>query len=877
MKNIICLLIGVCMILSVATAQAQSSPQDDEMSITRLENGLSVLILEDKRFPLVSTRLYVRAGSAYEEASEAGISHVLEHMVFKGTDSRAKGLISSEVESAGGYLNAATSFDYTMYLTDMPSRHFKLGMDIVRDMAFHPTLDKDELESEKKVILAELQRGLDDPDQNLFQALQKSVWANTAYQNPIIGYEDTINAITPEKMRAYIDKYYQPQSMLLVVVGDIDKDEVLQEAKRLFEGYKNTREVTELAPFSYDNFIKKNVTVNVSSGDWQKAYLSLALPGSAIGDTRNESLDVLTHILGGDRNSILWKKYKYEKQLVDSISVYSMNFERVGMIYINAELDPKNINIFIESLAKDLANLKMSNFNQKDINRAKLNLEDDLFRSKETLSGLASKVGYFQFFQGHGDQAEKNAINLLRAVDKNSIENALKSWFIPQNLSVAITAPKNIKLNPKEIQNIIETNWKANTKLAQANSDKSSNKTEIVDLGQGRKLILIPDKSMPYISVSMSFNGGEALLSDKQQGLSALMARVLTKGAEKLDATKLQAWLGDRAASIVAGTGKQTFSLRFTSPSRFSGDMFNLANSILHKPIFAKEEFEREKLNQIANIKAKEDQPLGYVFRKLSGFLFPNNYYGFDALGDIADLQNYKLEDIQNLWSKQIKQDWVLAVSGDFDATQVINAVKKFPKPSAQEFTPAKPSWGTDKELDLTLAGRNQAHYLLVFKTVPIGDKDAPALKVLENVLAGQSGLLFNDLRDDKGLGYTVTAFSQNFVKAGFLAFYIGTEPDKVVEAENGFKRIIKDLQTNILAEDEILRGKNQIEGDYYRGRQSLSSRAGEASNLILLGKPLEFGREQVEDAMKVTGEDLRNIANKYLDVDGAYIVKLLP
>lgn len=132
-----------------------------EEQVTKLPNGLSVLILKDTRFPLVSTRLYVHAGSSYETPDQAGISHVLEHMVFKGTDSRPKSAISQEVESAGGYLNAATSYDYTVYITDMPDRHWKLGMDVVRDMAFHPTLDPQELESEKNVIVAELQRGED--------------------------------------------------------------------------------------------------------------------------------------------------------------------------------------------------------------------------------------------------------------------------------------------------------------------------------------------------------------------------------------------------------------------------------------------------------------------------------------------------------------------------------------------------------------------------------------------------------------------------------------------------------------------------------------------------------------------------------------------
>ena len=223
-----------------------------EEQVTKLPNGLSVLILKDTRFPLVSTRLYVHAGSSYETPDQAGISHVLEHMVFKGTDSRPKSAISQEVESAGGYLNAATSYDYTVYITDMPDRHWKLGMDVVRDMAFHPTLDPQELESEKNVIVAELQRGEDDPGSRMFKTLLADTLKGTPYDRPIIGYEKTIRALTTQNLRDYIAKYYQPQNMLLVVVGNVDPAEVLAEAEKMFAPYKNTAPLKEVMPYEAD-------------------------------------------------------------------------------------------------------------------------------------------------------------------------------------------------------------------------------------------------------------------------------------------------------------------------------------------------------------------------------------------------------------------------------------------------------------------------------------------------------------------------------------------------------------------------------------------------------------------------------------------------
>ena len=204
-----------------APGERSSLSQGDEV-VTRLPNGLEVYVIRDRRFPLVCTRLYVNTGSANEDAKQAGISHVLEHMVFKGTRKRPKGQVAKEVESLGGYLNAATSFDKTWYLTDMPSAHWRIGMDVVHDMAFNATLDPTELEAEKNVIVSELQGGEDDPAHKLYEELQTAGLKHSPYGRPIIGFEDTIRAVTSDALRAYVARWYQPQNMKPLVAGDIN-------------------------------------------------------------------------------------------------------------------------------------------------------------------------------------------------------------------------------------------------------------------------------------------------------------------------------------------------------------------------------------------------------------------------------------------------------------------------------------------------------------------------------------------------------------------------------------------------------------------------------------------------------------------------------
>ena len=207
--------------------QEKASASADGEILTRLANGLNVYIIRDSRFPLVSTRLFVATGSANERPEEAGISHVLEHMVFKGTDHRPKGKVAEEVESLGGYLNAATSYDRTWYVTDIPSAHWRTGIDVVKDMAFQASLAASELEPEKDVIVSELQGGEDSPQHKLYEDMAGAALANTPYGRPIIGFEPTIRAVTSQSLTAYRNFWYQPQNMSLLVAGDIEPNEVL--------------------------------------------------------------------------------------------------------------------------------------------------------------------------------------------------------------------------------------------------------------------------------------------------------------------------------------------------------------------------------------------------------------------------------------------------------------------------------------------------------------------------------------------------------------------------------------------------------------------------------------------------------------------------
>ena len=277
-------------------------------------------------------------------------------------------------------------------------------------------------------------------------------------------------------------------------------------------------------------------------------------------------------------------------------------------------------------------------------------------------------------------------------------------------------------------------------------------------------------------------------------------------------------------------------------------------------------------------IRQRSDNPLAYMFSKLNPFLYPGGQpYGFDGLGTPRSLDGFDRKDVQAFWARQSGQPWVLSVAGSFDREAVLAFAQGLPAPEGEGLAVAAPDWGKDRALSLNLPGRNQAHLLQIFKTVPPTHPDAPALMLLQSVLSGQSGLLFASLRDEQGLGYTVTAFNRSMPETGFMAFYIGTTPDKLEQARRGFAGIIAEIKAKPLPKALLAAGSNRLLGEYLRERQSLADRAGEAATDAVLHYPQDFQKQLLDKAATLAPADLQAVARKYLEPANAYEVTLLP
>lgn len=841
--------------------------------ISHLENGLTVLLKEDHRFPIVSSRLYVRTGSANEKSKTLGLAHVLEHMVFKGTKTHPHG-IDFIVENAGGSLNAYTTYDRTVYYNDMPSQEWKLSLEAIQGLAFDPLLRPQQLNEERQVVIAELRQRADMPQTKLLHLSTSSTLHGTAYANPVIGTVETLNAITVKDIQEYIKANYNPNTMLLVVAGDIEKDKVLAEVKKRFGHYKNTSATQNKMPLSVEEVqnLARGIQINLEKGNWNKSYLNLSFPVSHEASPDSSALLMLCMLLSFDDNALLQQEFMYKEQLVDTISAYPMFFNTVGQINIYAELDAENIPPFMDKISKILAKLNADTFSDAEYEQVRVMLENLYWKKAETIQSLATSYGD-NYFSNPTDPLAENALQQIYLTRKENIDTVINRYLQPNALNIACVLPETAEISNKDIISTIQNNWKTkDTQLAK--NEQTQKDIEVIE-SDNTTIVLMQDAHIPFISVDMRYLGGESLLpfveTKNKEALPNLTAQLLTTGTSKKNYQELTRYLSAKDLYLSASAGTLSFQLSAGGHKRFTKDIIELLIETIKKPDFDKKQLEHIKLEQIAKIKKNNDSVTAGMMTKLSGFLFPHHIYGNNKQGTEESVKALTVKDIKNYWNTQKEQRVVISVAGDFDREEVLSALQNLPEPQPQDLKVTAPVWTAEKSFNNIVEGRNQDLTLLIFPTVSLYHEDAPALEILSSALDGFNGILYQELREKRNLGYSAFPLLSQSEHTGFLAYGIIASPEHRKTIQEQFVEITKTLQKNGIDKSAFDRAKASVQMEFINNQQSAKSRASSAANAVLFGRNPDYNQEYLEKMLDVSQEDVNACIQKYLVLEQAY------
>lgn len=868
-----------------------------------LKNGMEVYLHPTNFAPIVSLQVLVKAGSIDEEDFEGGAAHVLEHMLFKGTKKFPHaGQIASTVEFAGGDINAYTTFDHTNYYLTAPSHFAKQGAELLLDVVQNSLLDEAELKSELEVVIEEIRRSRDNPNAVVSHNLFSLFYKGTRLERPVIGYQPIVEKFDRKTVFDFYKKWYSPNNMIFIAAGDFNANEFLDHLQSLTQDF---------APFSVPTRSRASLPIEtkvpkiiLERGAFQEVRMQLATSAPVLSDHTMPAWDVFASILGEGDSSRLNRTLQDEKQLVTSIdcSCYTPKYPQ-GLLAIGFFGMGKNTLESLKCIVHEIRRMSEVPPTQEELTRVVNSLKAQRIYSRESMDGItrnagmclqtAEKLEFEPLYMSRvekvtGKQIQKIAQMVLQQLEQGEFTisaafgNDVLAETSEQDFTQAVLAAagsmhehSDQKPDP-QIQSLPEikewiSNYTVNT------SSLNPDVKQIVIKLPNEKTLRInyrQSKRLPIASGVLVMKGGLASEPADKNGVSGLTSNMLTRGTLKQNYRKFVEELEDHASSISAFCARDLFGIRFDAMSEHSLRTIQMLLDCFFWPEFAASEWQKLHKETLEILIAQKDNPAVHLSRISQKLLYPNHAYSRSSIGTEESLKNITKEDAQDFWNQLFHaKEFVFSISGDFDLKQIVNLLesefkvyfenqyKTLDAPRLEITAPAFPK-ETDSRTAFYEFEREQAHITVAFRSVPITDPRRTTFEIAANILAGQGGRLFLDLRDKKSLAYSVSSSQTPSLHAGAFTTYIGTSAHKAREAIAGLKSHVERLAAEPPTKEEVERAQNSVLGGQSIESQHNSYQASQLamSDVYGLGfdnflkfseRVLAVTPEMVQDAMK--------------------------
>ena len=815
---------------------------------TVLANGLTLLVQRDTSAPVVSVQVWVKTGSIHEDALlGAGLSHYLEHLLFKGTERRAGREISTTVQAHGGNINAYTTFDRTVYYIDLPSAHVGVALDVLADAVLHSTLPADEVAREKDVILREIAMGNDDPDHRLGEALFDTAFRQHPYRYPVIGYKDVFTAVTRDDLVAYYRARYVPNNLVVVVAGDIDPAAVRVLVEEHFGSAPRSKlapvfvlpEPAQLAPRALHRHEDVELT---------RAGLSWQIPGLTHADA--PVLDLLAVLLGQGDSSVLWQSVREKARLVHSIDATSWNPGETGLFYISFICEPKHREAATRAVRRELDRAATQGFTLPQIRKGLRQLAVGEINTRKTMSGQASRLGAAEVVAGDVGFG-KTYFERLARVTVADLRRVLRTYLGAERVTA-------VSLNPKSAEPTVSTIVK---------TDRVPDAFTETVLPNGARLLLRPDRRLPNIHLRLLCEGGPLHEPAELRGATALLATLLTKDTKKRSAAEVAKFIEEVGGAFYPFSGNNSFGLAAeVLPGDVARALEALSDAVL-TPSFKRTSFEVERDAQLADLQQDADDVVTVGRKLVRQKFFGAHPLGIDAHGTIEGIKAIKPADLAALWKRLgVARNIVLVAAGDFDPKVLAPKLKAFlaklPRGTAPKRTAVFTAPGEVGDF-IEKQPREQAVVFQAFPGPGLLADDYYIGEVADELFSGMSSRLFERVREEKGLAYFVRSSRVTGIDAGMFMFYAGTAPETADEVLVEINAEIARVQAGEVTAEELVRCQTRLKAGRRMGLQTNGARAMHAGLNTLYGLPVDDAATYDAHIDGVTIADLKGFAKK--------------
>lgn len=863
MKKII-VLFAILLVSPWATLAREPSLGDIQLATQKrvLDNGLTVLVTEMPQSSSVSLYALCQTGSATEgKFLGTGISHFLEHMLFKGTEKRAMGAISKDVQALGGTINATTSLDTTYYVLTVPYEKFPQALEILSDMIKNAKFDPAEIEKEREVVINEMRLYKDNPDRRFYELIYKTGFLRHPYRVPVIGYEELLRPLTRDDFLEYYQQKYAPNNMVFSVAGNLKSQEAFTNISQAFQGFPRQREVTRNLP---------QEPTQISPRHYEESYptqltrMAIAYQGVSILNEDMFAMDVLAMILGQGESSRLYEDLFKKQKLVHSITTVNDTPLDPGFFVIKSVLENKDVPLTLKAVRDQIAAIKKNGVRPDELKKSKRQVLSDYLNDLETPEDVAYTTAVNEAITGDYHFSRKYIQGVSRVTD-DDIKRVARKYLVEERESVVVLKPETQESLASEQAGIFQVS-----------------EIKKIVLDNGLTVLLRENHSLPLVSMTLAMDGGTRYEPQDLLGLSQLTSQLWTKGTSKRDAQELAQTIESRGMDLNSFSGRNSMGITLECISQDLDVGMELVEEIFKSPAFDEKELLKEKDKLKTAISARDDDIFRVTAKALNETLFPNHPLGKDSLGTKDSVDRLSRQDIVSFYqSVAVPQRIVISVFGDFSSENIEPKIKERFSDLPRKELSAKPFPAVPPESTLTKTlylDKKQAVIMIGFQGAGFSSPDRYGLEVLAGALgSSMNGKIFKKIREDFGESYALGGSFVPSWETGMIYFYVMTKEASAAQVQDLLQGIFRDVRDNPLTADELNDVKTYLKGTFQMGLDTNSSLGFMTALDELYGLGFDRYRKYPDAIDKVTSNDIRELAVKYLNWDKAAVVVTLP
>jgi len=827
-----------------------------------LDNGVTCLFRRDTTAPVASIQIWVGVGSIHEEEYlGAGLSHAVEHMIFKGTERRKAGDISREIDDVGGDVNAYTSFDRTVFHADLPARHWRVGLDVLADAVLHSTFPAEEWTREKDVILREIAMNNDEPDTIVSRLLWETAYRAHPYRLPVIGHASILKGITRDDLLAFCRRNYVTDNMLVVVVGDLQREEVRAGLQDMLGGIERRTRRAIVLPAepaqAAARHIRKTGKHEVARLEWACHTVPLNHPDAA-------ALEILAQVAGQGDSSRLQLRLRDKLRLVHSISAWSYTPKEPGLFGISAVFDPERKEAVTRAIEDEVASWLDDTFSAAEVAKAARMLVVQELAGLQTVKGQADKFAAGEFYAADPRFAE-TWIRRLAAVTPADVRAVARKYLGPDNRTLAVLAPEPAAADAAAVQPL-----QAGTSLPVRTL-----------LGNGIPLIVREDHRLPFVSICVALRGGILSETATDSGITRLASELLVRGTPGRTAEEIARDIESRGASLEPFNGWNSFGLKGHCLAQDTRVLLATMVECLLKADFPEQELERRKVIQLAEIKQREEDPVYLAQKALGPVLFGEHPYGRDLLGTSNSVSSLTRDMVRQHYLRHlVASNIAVACFGDITTNtaawlcnRAFAAVPAGALPSIGGVAAASALPGrTEQRIP-----KEQAVLLLGYRGISLSDPRYDAFRVLQDVMSGLSSDLAMEVRETRGLAYYVGAYQRVGIEPGSFVFYAGTRPDAVATVEDLMRKQVDRIISTGIRQDELDRARNRLIAQHEMSLQSDMDTAMNCALNEIYGLGYDYGYGTAKRLEAVTVDRIKEAAAGIFRKERSAVSVVLP